>query len=192
MKRWTLSMMCVVTLVGIGLTAAVALADDDDKRLNVSVAFGRGLNTAQPGNLVNHVIIPDDIRIRQGGVVNFLVAGFHQITVYKPGTGPEDIVVPQTGTFINDPLNVVPNNVFYMGILPAGGPLPGIPSTDNPSNASNRLESVGFPAALGTGTLRSPIAEPGVYLVICNVRNHFRDGMFAFIEVKKARGWDAD
>ncbi len=187
MKRWTRSMMCVGTLVVIGLTAAVALADDDDKRLNVSVAFGRGLNTAQPGNLVNHVIIPDEINIRQGGVVNFLLAGFHQITVYKPGTGPEDIVVPAAGTFINDL-----NNVFYMGILPAGGPPPGILPTDNPSNASNRSEPVGFPAALGTGTPPSPIAEPGVYLVICNVRNHFRDGMFAFIEVKKARGRHSD
>jgi hypothetical protein len=27
-------------------------------------------------------------------VVNFVVAGFHQIFVYKPGTQPEDIVVP--------------------------------------------------------------------------------------------------
>lgn len=186
MKRWTLSMMCVVTLVGIGLTAAVALADNDD-RLNVSVAFGRGFNTAQPGNLVNHVIIPDDIRIRQGGVVNFLTAGFHQITVYKPGTGPEDIVVPPAGTtFINDL-----SNVFYMGITPVGGP-PGTAPTFNPSNAPNRLESVGFPAALGTGTPPSAIAEPGVYLVICNVRNHFLDGMFAFIEVKKAKEKNSD
>jgi hypothetical protein len=32
--------------------------------------------------------------------------------------------------------------------------------------------------------VESPKAEPGVYLVICNVRGHFLDGMFAFVEVK--------
>jgi hypothetical protein len=39
---------------------------------------------------------------RLDGVVHFLVAGFHQPIVYKPGTKPEDIIVPLTGTFIND------------------------------------------------------------------------------------------
>jgi len=76
MKRWTLSMMCVVILFGIGLTASLAMADEDD-RLSVSVAFGRGLNTAQQGNVVNHVILPDNIKVKQGAVVHFLVAGFH-------------------------------------------------------------------------------------------------------------------
>jgi hypothetical protein len=27
--------------------------------------------------------------------------------------------------------------------------------------------------------------ESGTYLVICNVRQHFLDGMFAFVKVKK-------
>jgi hypothetical protein len=44
------------------------------------------------------------------------------------------------------------------------------PGTTNPSNASNRVESVYF-------------AEPGTYLVICNVTNHFLDGMYAFVKV---------
>lgn len=39
-----------------------------------------------------------------------------------------------------------------------------------PFNGSNRQESVSF-------------SEPGTYLVICNVRQHFLDGMFAFVEV---------
>ena len=76
--------------------------DEDDDRLSVSVAFGRGLNTAQPGNPVNHVVLPKKIKVNQDGVVHFLVAGFHQVAVYKPGTKPKDIVVPDTGTFIND------------------------------------------------------------------------------------------
>jgi len=182
MKRRTLSMMCVA-IFGIGLTASLAVADEDE-RLSVSVAFGRGLNTAQAGNTVNHVILPDNIMIKQDGVVHFLVAGFHQLVVYKPGTKPEDITVPMTGTFINDL-----KNRFYLGINPAGGPAntaatPIVPS-DTRSNAQNRVESVGFPTSVGVGTPPSEKAEPGVYLVICNVRGHFLDGMHAFVEVKK-------
>ena len=151
MKHWLLSMMCVVTLFAIGLTASSALADEDGRRLSVSVAFGRGLNTAQPGNPVNHAILPDNIKVALDGVVNFLVAGFHQIVVYKPGTEPEDIVVPDAGTFINDP-----KNQFYLGINPAGGPRntqatpanPIVPGSDTRSNAPNRVESVSFPASV--------------------------------------------
>jgi hypothetical protein len=203
MKRWTLSMMGVVILFGIGLTASLAMADEDD-RLSVSVAFGRGLNTAQAGNVVNHVILPKKIKVKQGGVVHFLVAGFHQLVVYKPGTEPEDIVVPPAGTtFINDPTINDPTNQFYLGINPAGGPLntqatpanPIVTGSDTRSNAQNRVESVSFPASAGvsaTGTILSEKAEPGIYLVICNVRGHFLDGMFAFVKVKAAKAEDED
>jgi hypothetical protein len=88
--------------------------------------------------------------------------------VYNPGTKPTDINVPLAGTFINDL-----DNLFYEGIVPAGGPQM-TPGTTNPSNADNRLESISF-------------AEPGTYLVICNVRQHFLDGMFGFVEVKRDR-----
>jgi len=67
---------------------------DQDERQSVTVAFGRGLNTAQQCNVVNHVMLPNDVEINQGGVAHFLVAGFHQPSVYKPGTKPQDIVVP--------------------------------------------------------------------------------------------------
>ena len=70
-----------------------------------------------------------------------------------------DIDVPTTGTFINDT-----GNLYYQGILPAGGPPPAIPVTTNPSNAQNRVEPVLF-------------TTPGTYLVICNVRPHFLGGM---------------
>jgi plastocyanin len=36
----------------------------------------------------------------------------------------------------------------------------------------NRVESVTFP-------------EPGVYLVICNIRTHFTDGMYAYVKVSR-------
>ena len=138
----------------------------------VTVAFGAGLNTAQPGNAANHHVLPATIRVRKGGVVTFQVAGFHQVIVYKPGTRAENVGVPTTGLFINNPDTLpLPNTVFYRGIKPAGGPPPGFPVTTDPSNASNRAESVSF-------------AEAGTYLVICNVAPHFRDGMYAYVEVK--------
>lgn len=185
MQRWTPAMIGLLALAGIGLTA-VAVTAEPDSLLHVSVAFGRGLNTAQAGNPVNHVVIPDDIRVKHDGVVHFLTSGFHQLVVYKPGTTAEDIQdfiinEPVTDTFIN-----FPDEQFYLGINPAGGPL-GTSGTTNPSNASNRVESVSFPAAEGrsptTGALLSEKAEPGTYLVICNIRGHFLDGMYASIKV---------
>jgi len=190
MKRWALSKKCGVTLFCIGLTAPLAMADDDERQ-SVTVAFGRGLNTAQVGNVVNHAILPNDIKINQGGVVHFLVAGFHEPVVFVPNVSLDtirNIANSGTSTFIFDPTKPAPTGVFYFGINPAGGPLntaatPVVPG-DTRSNAQNRVESVGFPAAKGTGNPPSPIAEPGVYLVICNVRQHFQSGQFGFVEVK--------
>src|SRR5262245_8952127 len=184
---WIASTLMIATLLGMGLTIFPAVAADDNK-LSVPVAFGRGLNTAQAGNFVNHVIIPNQINTKLDGVVHFLVAGFHQVVVYKPGTKAEDIVIPPGAPlFINDP-----NNRYYQGINPAGGPQntqatpanPIVMGSDVRSNALNRIESVSFPALDGPGVPPlSENAERGVYLVICNVRAHFQDGMFAYVKV---------
>jgi plastocyanin len=156
------------------LQSTPARADDnhqrheDHPRISVTVSFGVGLNTAQPGNAANHHVLPKRIRVKAGGVVNFAVAGFHQVFVYQPGKAPEHVVLP-TGTppplFINDL-----DRLYYRGLAPAGGPPPGTAATANPSNASNRLEPVSF-------------ADKGTYLVICNVRPHFDDGMWGWIIV---------
>jgi hypothetical protein len=61
-------------------------ANADDAPASVTVSFGAGMNTAQVGNPANHHVMPKTIRVRKGGTVNFVVAGFHQIFVYKPGT----------------------------------------------------------------------------------------------------------
>lgn len=156
--------------IGLGALLVTLLASpssgqsDGNSRMSITVAFGVGLNTAQPGNARNHHVLPRIIEIKAGGVVNFAVAGFHQILIYLPGTTPESILVPATGLFINDTLNL-----YYQGIVPAGGPM-NAAATTNPSNAMNRVESVSF-------------SEPGTYLVICNVRTHFTDGMYAFVKV---------
>jgi plastocyanin len=164
MKRLrTTSMIAAICSFGLAV-AAVAVHAEDDNKLSIPVAFGRGLNTsaAQP---INHVMIPDTVRLKQNGVVHFLVAGFHEIVIYNPGKTDDDVAVPPSGTFINDA-----NNRFYSGIVPAGGPL-ATPGTTDPSNARNRVESVAF-------------LEPGTYLVICNIRTHFNNGMFGYVEVK--------
>jgi hypothetical protein len=161
-------MISVLTMISLGLTTPSTRADASVLR-QVTVTFGAGLNTAQPGNHINHEIIPDHIILKSEGVVNFLVSGFHQIFVYNPGTDVEDVRAA-----IPDPLPEPPptfinylENLMYQGIAPAGGPPP---DTLNSSNASNRLESVYF-------------AEPGTYLVICNVTGHFLDGMYAYVKV---------
>ena len=144
--------------------------DIDNDRASVTVSFGAGLNTAQPGNAANHHILPREIKVNKAGVVNFVVAGFHQIIVFAPGVVLGQIVVPPAGLFLYEPAppNALP--VHYLGIRTTGGPPPGIAPTSNPSNAPNRVESVSF-------------ANPGSYLVICNVRTHFIDGMWATIKV---------
>ena len=59
---------------------------------------------------------------------------------------------------------------YYVGIVPVPPGAPG--ATTNPSNAINRVESVAF-------------AEAGTYLVICNVRGHLLDGMYAYVKVSE-------
>jgi plastocyanin len=144
-----------------GLLVGATASADDGGKLSVTVSFGGGLNTAQPGNVHNHVVLPKQIKVKVGGVVNFVVGGFHQIVVYNSGTRPENIVLPTDPAvlFINDN-----SNVFYKGPSPAG------PAPAGLSNTQNRVESVRF-------------ETPGTYLVICNVAPHFRDGMYAFIKV---------
>ena len=178
MKPWirTCTIVAVLTVLGICQTPGRALADDSSRNLSVLVSFGAGLNTAQPGNPANHHIVPHVIHVKAGGAVNFAVAGFHQIFIYNPGKGPEDVVpnVNPAALFIDDLVGL-----YYRGIAPAGGPPPGTPGTTNPSNAANRMEPVSF-------------ADPGTYLVICNVAPHFRDGMFAWVKVSGQKKGDEE
>jgi plastocyanin len=165
MKNTRRSTVLGLAVLLTGLAASDVPAQDTGNIATVS--FGVGLNTATPNNPPNHHVLPQTIRIKAGGVVNFVVAGFHQIFVYEPGIGLNNINLAVPGArapFIDDAANT-----YYRGIDPAGGPLM-TPATISPSNAINRVESVVF-------------TEPGTYLVICNVRTHFRDGMYAWVVV---------
>ena len=125
MKQLFVSLVCTVALLGAYAVPAAAQHGDQDKKVPATVSFGVGLNTATPNNTPNHRVLPQDIHIETGSVVNFMVAGFHQIFVYKPGVTLDQIVSPATGTFVNEHLDLL----YYQGILPAGGPPPGIPVT---------------------------------------------------------------
>jgi plastocyanin len=176
MTRRTALLAALGTLA-LAITApAIAEHGDtagNDSAQSVTVSFGAGLNTAQPGNSANHQILPRRIKVAQGGVVNFVVAGFHQITIYQPGVSDGDIeaaaiLLPPAATFIN-----FATDVYYQGLSPTGAAPAGF------SNAQNRVESVSF-------------SKKGTYLVICNLLSHFRDGMYAYVEVGDSRDGNDD
>lgn len=177
-------------VAGLALGASLAQAHDDgnkhsnDKPLNVEAAFGRGLNVPT-GTALNHAILPNRIKVKAGGVVDFGVAGFHHIVIFNAGVTLDDLIVAGGGVlpsfapvFVIQPDPALPidvpalvDKVYYRGLNPAGGP-PLTPTTTNPSNASNRSEPVAF-------------LEPGTYLVICNVRPHLLNGMLAYVKVSR-------
>jgi plastocyanin len=162
---------------------------DDRGRKIVTVAFGAGLNTAQPGNEQNHHVLPNVIRVNAGDVVNFVVSGLHVIRVYDRGVLLSDVKatipdecevnpVPPAEFPANcftdaGPVPVIPPlglDVYYEG-LNSLGPPPQVPPFAPVSIAQNRVEAVSF-------------LRPGRYLVICAVLEHFNDRMYAVVEVK--------
>jgi hypothetical protein len=172
----------------LALCTPPAIADNGhDHDSSVNASFGRGLNTAQPGNVVNHVILPKRIQVKAGGVVDFGVGGFHDIIIFKPGVKLQDLRDAGGGDFpsfpplyVFQPDPALPFNapsladkVYYRGLNPAGGPA-ATPVQADPSNVMNRREPVAF-------------LEPGTYLVICNIRPHLLDGMFAHVKVTPDR-----
>lgn len=171
------SRLSLIALLLVALPAAIVQAQSDgNSRLSVTVAFGGGLNTASPpGNPANHHVLPRIIEIKDGGVVNFAVAGFHQIVVYQPGVEVKNIVPPVFNPG-PPPINLFMNynlgTAYYVGINPrnANPATPAAPATV--FNGDNRIESVSF-------------SKPGVYLVVCNVTPHFTDGMYAYVRVSR-------
>ena len=181
-------MRSAVLAAALALAVPAVVADDDHDRQRqstTSATFGRGLNTAQPGNAVNHVILPTEIKVKAGGVVDFTVAGFHDIIVFKPGftleelihvgggqlplTPPIFVLPPDPATPLPVNLAILAERIYYRGINPAGGPL-ATAVAGNPANGSNRSEPVAF-------------LDKGTYLVICNIRPHLLDGMMAYVKV---------
>jgi plastocyanin len=183
-----LALSTAVTLLAV--SPAGAQNDQSERQREpriVTVGFGAGLNTAQPGNSQNHHVLPSVIRIQPGDVVNFVVSGLHVIRVYDNGVKlrdvkaqiPDECEVNPTppaefpaNCFTDGPVPVIPQlglDVLYEG-LNSIGPPPQVPPFAPVSIAQNRVEPVAF-------------LNPGRYLVICAVLPHFNDRMFAWVEV---------
>src|SRR5215510_3251925 len=110
MRRSTLSIMCLVAVLCLGRATPVVMAQDG----NATVSFGQWQTGPAPGpppvleldrfpNLSprlrnNHQLIPNDVTIKAGGSVNFIIGGFHHPIVYDDGTRPTDIDVNSTIT----------------------------------------------------------------------------------------------
>jgi hypothetical protein len=69
----------VAAVATLAVAEPAAAQAERNSRSSVTAAFGAGMNTAQPGNPQNPHVLPRVIEIKAGGVVNFAVAGFHQI-----------------------------------------------------------------------------------------------------------------
>jgi plastocyanin len=143
-----------------------AWASGVDRHPNLGATATNGLNV--------HAVIPNEVQIKAGGTVNFVISGFHQVIVYGDGTRPGDIdatdTVPATiqpgPPLINDA-----NNRTFRGIDPSVLPaLQGPPQGPRAPVLQDRVEAVQF-------------AEPGRYLVICGVLPHFLSGMYGYVKV---------
>jgi hypothetical protein len=135
-----------------------------------------------------HMLVPDEVTVQAGGVVNFIIGGAHQIVIYDHGTRPEDIrtsaaflISPAAGgppILINDPRKRIyrgqdPTAQPTLRIPPAPAPPP--PSPPSPPFIIDRVEVVQFP-------------KPGTYLVICGIVFHFTPApgvfeMFGYVRV---------
>jgi plastocyanin len=173
MRRSTLPTMCIVTLLFMALLAPMAMARDGTPT-SATVSFGAWhteppldrFPNSSPADRNEHQLIPFNVTIEAGGTVNFIISGLHQVIVYDDGTRPDDIdttlTTTTTGAMPSPAVVLIddPTHRLYRGLDPSLFP-------------RDRVEVVYFP-------------NPGVYLVICGVRNHFvNDGMFGFVKVEK-------
>jgi hypothetical protein len=119
-----------------------------------------------------HALLPQMVVIKEGGAVNFTLAGFHQVVVYAPGKKPDDVDqflllpipgAPPTVGLIDDEAGLIYRGLDPRLLSPASPAAPNLLSQD-------RVEVVGF-------------SKRGVYLVICAVNVHFNDGMFGWVRV---------
>jgi len=148
-----------------------AWASGINRRPNLGAAAGLANNI--------HALIPNEVKIKAGGTVNFIIAGFHLVVVYDDGTQPGDIntaiLVPPTNAPAPPLINDATNRI-YRGIDPTILPLLQGPPQQGPVGPpaqpvlQDRVEVVHFP-------------NPGTFLVICGVLPHFNEGMVGYVKV---------
>jgi len=160
--------------LGSRLTAAAEQHDHEQvggPLAQATVSFGQWMTPFSRFPSVNdrtrnqHLLIPYVATIKAGGSVNFIIAGFHQVLVYAPGTELGDVngglLASTTGTpppgVVFPPLVNDPNNRVYRGLDPSLFP-------------QDRVESI-------------TLADKGTYLVVCGVLPHFNERMHGFVNV---------
>jgi plastocyanin len=191
MKRSITLMIGILTFCGIGLIASSATAADgplanatvsfgqwDPNDPDLSSALDRLVGDPAAGVGVNDTLIPDNVTIKAGGAVNFIISGGHVVTVYDDGTKPEDI-----DTTVTEPATNCPTT--------AGGVI------NDPTDRIYRgpCFSTSFGTTPATTIVRRDgvevvtFSKPGTYLVICARKNHFINSttgefqMFGFVKV---------
>ena len=136
-------------------------------------------NVGQAPGVANnvHAMIPHEVKIKAGGSVNFIIAGFHLLAIYDDGTKPGHIntaitisptITPPAPPLINDATNRI-----YFGLDPSVLPRlapPNPPVAPASPPLQDRVEVVHFP-------------DPGTFLVICAVLPHFQGGMYGYVNV---------
>jgi hypothetical protein len=166
----------------------------------VTVAFGAGLNTAQPGNPANHHVLPELIKVDSGDIVNFVVSGLHVIRVFDKGVSLRDVKAAIPVECQTNPPAGTPFPATCAAVLTPGLPVPVLAVA-----AGTPATSLGLPLYYsGLNSLTPPAAppfapisvdqnrveaiqftKPGRYLVLCAVLPHLNDGMYAWIEVSR-------
>lgn len=199
MHPFKTSHVAIIVGIACALVAPAAISDDDRASGKiVEVAFGAGLNTAQPGNAANHHVLPDVIKVQVGDVVNFVVAGLHVVRVYDRGVRLQDVRDAIPDECETNPPPGTPFPASCTAVV-APGPVPVLLSLDLPiyyqglnslapppappfapiSVAQNRVEPVSF-------------LKTGRFLVHCAVLPHFNDNMIAWVEVRRRGDEDRD
>jgi hypothetical protein len=201
MKRMILSLIYVLTFIGIALSTSSVIADDWRSR-NVAVSFGlwdpnksdlmgapldRLVGDPPMGVGVADILIPQKVTIKEGDTVNFIIGGGHVLNIYGDGTKPEDIdtsvIEPATncpttaGGVFNDP-----NNRIYRG--------PCFSTVSNVNNVPLTMPPASVTLVRRDGVEVVQFTKPGRYLVLCSRLNHFIDSngkfqMFGFVKVEK-------
>ena len=123
-----------------------------------------GVASRANGNVSFGARFPFEAQVPAGETVNFVIAGFHHLLIYGPGTqfgdinGTLTVPIPRAPAgfpqVVDDPANRV-----YRGRSPFGLP-------------QNRVEAVHF-------------ATPGRYLVVCGFVPHFDDRKFGYVRVRE-------
>lgn len=178
MKRLALAMM--VLLAAVMLTSAPAWTKNPE---NALVNFG------VPGTsgALNHMIVPNDVTISSGGIVNFAIvsgvgpgatggAGLHQVTVYRVADGTKLSVI--AAQIAPPTYSIVDKNGALVLQVTAGSPR----VNSDPTGLRLFIEAAADTTPRTVGVY---FPNPGTYLVICNVTAHLNDGMIAIVTVKK-------